>query len=161
MTKEQLGKLILSSERQMYLTAKTILHNDQDCADAIQEAIVKAFQKIDTLQKDRYAKTWLIRILIHECYNLLRKESSFVPLEKIPEGFYGKTVEKEDYSELYLAVSSLKDELRIPVILYYGEDFTVKEIAQIMEISEGAVQKRLFRARMKLRNELEQMEVLI
>lgn len=118
MTKEQLGKLILSSERQMYLTAKTILHNDQDCADAIQEAIVKAFQKIDTLQKDRYAKTWLIRILIHECYNLLRKESSFVPLEKIPEGFYGKTVEKEDYSELYLAVSSLKDELRIPVILY-------------------------------------------
>lgn len=47
------------------------------------------------------------------------------------------------------------------MILYYGEDFTVKEIAQIMEISEGAVQKRLFRARMKLRKELEQMEVLI
>ena len=43
MTKENLGRLILESERQMYLTAKTILHNDQDCGDAIQEAIVKAF----------------------------------------------------------------------------------------------------------------------
>lgn len=49
MTKENLGRLILESERQMYLTAKTILRNDQDCGDAIQEAIVKAFQKIDTL----------------------------------------------------------------------------------------------------------------
>lgn len=56
MTKEALGELILSSERQLYATAKTILSDDQDCADAIQESIVKAFSKIDTLKKDRYAK---------------------------------------------------------------------------------------------------------
>ena len=62
MTKEALGELILSSERQLYATAKTILSDDQDCADAIQESIVKAFSKIDTLKKDRYAKTWLMRI---------------------------------------------------------------------------------------------------
>ena len=55
MTKEALGELILSSERQLYATAKTILSDDQDCADAIQESIVKAFSKIDTLKKDRYA----------------------------------------------------------------------------------------------------------
>lgn len=57
MTKEQLGALILSSERQLYATAKTILMNDQDCADAIQETIVKAFSKIQTLRNDKYAKT--------------------------------------------------------------------------------------------------------
>lgn len=51
MTKEALGELILSSERQLYATAKTILSDDQDCADAIQESIVKAFSKIDTLKK--------------------------------------------------------------------------------------------------------------
>ena len=45
MTKEELGQLILSSERQLYATAKTILADDQDCADAIQESIVKAFSK--------------------------------------------------------------------------------------------------------------------
>ena len=85
MTREQLGKLILDSERQLYSTAKTILFNDQDCADAIQETIVKAFAKIETLRNDRYARTWLIRILINECYTLLRKSSRFVPLEGMRE----------------------------------------------------------------------------
>lgn len=66
-----------------------------------------------------------------------------------------------DYSDLYKAVNSLKEELRLPVILYYIEDFNIKEIAQILEISEGAVQKRLARARGKLKQELLEMEVLI
>lgn len=47
MTKEELGTLILNSERQLYSTAKTILINDQDCADAIQETIVKHFQRLE------------------------------------------------------------------------------------------------------------------
>ena len=46
MTKEQLGSLILDSERQLYSTAKTILFSDYDCADAIQETIVKAFSNV-------------------------------------------------------------------------------------------------------------------
>lgn len=161
MTKENLGRLILESERQMYLTAKTILHNDQDCGDAIQEAIVKSFQKIDTLRQDRYAKTWLMRILINECYSLLRRESRYVSMEEMKELSLGEAEEKKDYSDLYSAVKSLKEELRIPVILYYGEDFSIREIAQILEITEGAVQKRLFRARMQLRDRLMQMEVPI
>lgn len=161
MTKENLGRLILESERQMYLTAKTILRNDQDCGDAIQEAIVKAFQKIDTLRQDKYAKTWLMRILINKCYSLLRRESRYVSMEEMRELSIGEAEEKKDYSDLYSAVRSLKEELRIPVILYYGEDFSIREIAQILEITEGAVQKRLFRARMQLRDRLTQMEVPI
>lgn len=161
MTKENLGRLILESERQMYLTAKTILHNDQDCGDAIQEAIVRSFQKIDTLRQDKYAKTWLMRILINECYSLLRRESRYISMEEMKELSLGQEEEKKDYSDLYLAVKSLKEELRIPVVLYYGEDFSIREIAQILEITEGAVQKRLFRARMQLRDRLTQMEVPI
>ena len=72
MTKEQLGSLILDSERQLYSTAKTILFSDHDCADAIQETIVKAFSNVGTLKNDNYARTWLIRILINECYSLVR-----------------------------------------------------------------------------------------
>ena len=68
MTKEQLGSLILDSERQLYSTAKTILFSDYDCADAIQETIVKAFSNVGTLKNDNYARTWLIRILINECW---------------------------------------------------------------------------------------------
>ena len=85
MTKEQLGNLILDSERQLYSTAKTILFSDQDCVDAIQETIVKAFSKIDTLKNDKYARTWLIRILINECYNLVRKSSKFISFEDLED----------------------------------------------------------------------------
>ena len=150
MTKEQLGSLILDSERQLYSTAKTILFSDHDCADAIQETIVKAFSNVGTLKNDNYARTWLIRILINECYSLVRKSSKFIPLE---------SEKAKNYSELYTAVNSLKNELRLPVILYYIEDFSVKEIAQILEISEGAVQKRLARARGKLRQELQEVSI--
>ena len=159
MTKEQLGNLILDSERQLYSTAKTILFSDQDCADAIQETIVKAFSKIDTLKNDKYARTWLIRILINECYNRVRKSSKFISFEDLEDRLEMESEKSKDYSELYAAVNSLKEELRLPVILYYIEDFSVREIAQILEISEGAVQKRLARARGKLRQELQ--EVLV
>ena len=116
---EQLGNLILDSERQLYSTAKTILFSDQDCADAIQETIVKAFSKIDTLKNDKYARTWLIRILINECYNLVRKSSKFISFEDLEDRLEMESEKSKDYSELYAAVNSLKEELRLPVILYY------------------------------------------
>ena len=157
MTKEQLVSLILDSERQLYSTAKTILFSDYDCADAIQETIVKAFSNVGTLKNDNYARTWLIRILINECYSLVRKSSKFIPLENLADR--QESEKTKNYSELYTAVNSLKEELRLPVILYYIEDFSVKEIAQILEISEGAVQKRLARARGKLRQELQEVSI--
>lgn len=159
MTKEQLGQLILSSERQMYATAKTILVSDYDCADAIQEAIVKAFAKYHTLKKDCYARTWLMRILINECYNICRRESRKVSMEEADIESAANAEEKKDYSELYRAVNELKEELRIPVLLYYMEDFSVKEIAQILDITEGAVRKRLAKAREKLRASINIEEV--
>lgn len=173
MTREQLGTLILDSERQLYSTAKTILYSDQDCADAIQDTIVKAFLKIDTLKNDKYARTWLVRILINECYTILRKSSKFVSLEEMNDrgetggnvtmcGGADKEAEKKvDYAELYKAVNSLKEELRLPVVLYYIEDFNIREIAQILDITEGAVQKRLARARGKLRMNLQESEAAI
>ena len=149
LTKENLGELILNSENQLYATA-----------DAISETIVKAFEKRETLKKENYAKTWLIRILINECYSLLRRQKKYVTMEttEIPER---KQPEKTDYSELYQAVSELKEELKLPVILYYAEDFSIKEIAEILEITEGAVQKRLARARGKLKKAFEHKEVFV
>lgn len=161
MTKEQLGTLILNSKGQLYSTAKTILYSDEDCADAIQETIAKGFSKIDTLRNDKYAKTWLIRILINECYTILRKSGKYVSLEEISDMRELHTKEETDYSQLYMAVNSLKEELRLPVILYYMEDFNIREIAQILEIFEGAVQKRLARARGKLTGYLQEGKAIV
>lgn len=153
MTKEKLGDLILGSERQLYVTAKSILFAEADVEDAVQETIVKAFTNLHTLKKDRYAKTWLIRILINECYDQLRKGSRFKPLSESPEALLLEDRPSPDYSDLYQALSRLPEELRIPVVLYYINDLPVREVADIMEISEGAVQKRLARARGKLRQD--------
>ncbi|MCU6724296.1 RNA polymerase sigma factor sigV [uncultured Clostridium sp.] len=158
MTKEQLGNVILESQHQMYATAKAILKDDHDCADAIQETIVKAFAKLDTLRKDRFVKTWLMRILMNECYNICRHSEKVLPIDQYMEQIETPQKERENYGELYEAVQELREELRIPVVLYYVEDLSCREIAEMLDISKGAVQKRLARAREKLKNRLEDKE---
>ena len=154
MKKEQLGQIIIASEDTLYHVAKTLLYNDADCSDAIQEAIVKAFTNLHTLRQDSYAKTWLIRILMNECYAVMRREKRIVSLEEYQcEETAG---EQEDYSDLYEAVRQLKPEIRICVTLYYLEGYSVRETAKLLDITESAVKKRLARAREMLRIELEQ-----
>ena len=155
MNKQDLSALILDSERLLYATARTILLNDQDCQDAVQETIVKAFTNLRQLKKDRYARTWLVRILINECYDVHRRGQKIISLEASREAQERPSPVPEDYSDLYRAVEDLPEDLRIPVVLYYIDDFSVREIAGMMDISEGAVQKRLARARGKLRVALE------
>ena len=124
MTKEQLGNLIIASEESMYHVAKTLLRNDADCADAIQEAIVKAFSSIHTLRKDSFGKTWLVRILINECYAIMRQERKLVPMESyaLEESKEQETFpENSEYLDLYEAISRLSEEIRLTVTLYYME----------------------------------------
>lgn len=151
MKREQLGELILSSQETMYRVAKTLLRQDADCADAIQESIVKAFSGLHTLRSDRYAKTWLIRILINECYAILRRQQRLVPLE---EYFQKQAPETEEYSDLYEAIARLDEHTRLTVTLYYLEGYSVRETAAILEVTENIVKKRLMRARQQLRTEL-------
>lgn len=163
MTKEQLGNLIIASEDTMYRVAKTLLRNDADCADAIQEAIVKAFSGLHTLRKDSYGKTWLVRIVINECYAIMRREKRLISLEDASaEGISLQqgVIEEGDYSDLYEAMSRLPKETRLTVTLYYMEGYRIKEIAALMKTTESAVKNRLMRARARLKEELEtEMEV--
>lgn len=158
MTKEKLGSLIIASEDHLYRVAKSLLYNDADCADAIQDAIVKAFSKLHTLKNDKYAKTWVIRILINECYAIMRKEKRMVSLETVETVPEDAAYEEKDYSDLYEAVTKLPEDMRMAVVLYYVEEFSIKEIALIQNVSESAVKNRLFKARAKLRVMLGEME---
>lgn len=147
----------------MYRVAKTLLRNDADCADAIQEAIVKAFSGLHTLRKDSYGKTWLVRIVINECYAIMRREKRLISLEDASaEGISLQqgVIEEGDYSDLYEAMSRLPKETRLTVTLYYMEGYRIKEIAALMKTTESAVKNRLMRARARLKEELEtEMEV--
>lgn len=153
MDKEQLGKLILASQDSMYHVAKTLLYNDADCADAISEAIVKAFSNLHTLREDRFAKTWLMRILMNECYAIMRRKKKTVFLEDYLQE--EELPKKEDYSELYRAIMQLPAQMRICVTLYYLEGYRVKEIAALLQVTESTVKNRLMRARRRLKSSLE------
>ena len=152
MKREQLGQLILASEDSMYHVAKSLLYNDADCQDAIQETIVKAFDKIGTLKQDTYAKTWLLRILINECYGIMRKEKKIISLETCEQE--EPWMERQDYSDLYEALMGLTEEARLAVTLYYMEGYNIREIARMTKVTESAVKSRLARARTKLKEEL-------
>ena len=148
MDKENLAKLILENEAQLYRIAKSILKSDQDCADAAQEAIARAFEKLHTLRCDAYGKTWLIRILINECYRILRKREREIFTR---EEWAYSSLKQEDFSSLYLALLKLKAEFRVVLVLHYLEGFSVEEIARMLESSEGTVKSRLYRGREKMR----------
>ena len=153
MNREQLGELILESQESLYHVAKTLLRSDADCEDAISQTIVKAFSNVHTLREDRYAKTWLIRILMNECYALMRRDRRIVSMETYQRE--EETGQRKDYSELYEAISRLPYEIRLCVILYYLEGYSVKEVAELMEVTESTVKNRLMRARKRLKRELE------
>lgn len=156
MNRENLGNLILQVQDSLYHVAKTLLQNDTDCADAISETIVKAFAGIHTLRNDKYGKTWLIRILINECYAILRQRNKIVSIEDY--SLEEITDQKEDYSELYLAICKLPEDMRLCVVLYYLEGYSVKETAEFLNVTESTVKNRLMRARRNLKYKME-MEV--
>ena len=152
MKKEQLGELIIASEETLYRVAKSLLYNDADCADAIQEAIVKAFSKLHTLKEDTYAKTWLVKIVMNECYAIMRKEKRIISLDDYQ--MEDQASEQDDYSELYEAIFKLPEPVKLCVTLYYLEGYSVKEVAQILDLTESAVKNRLLKARAVLKESL-------
>lgn len=150
MTNEEFVHHISDARSSMYHVAKAILKNDEDCADAIGEAVLRAFDKIDTLKQEKYFKTWLTRILLNECYKILNHRHEEVLYEEYME----KSEEKSIYSEVFEAVMRLDEIYRVPFVLHYVEGYSAKEISGILGISVSNVKIRLQRARVKLQNML-------
>lgn len=76
-------ELIEENKQAMYKVAVGILKNDSDAADAIQESILTCYEKLRELKKAQYFKTWLLRILINNCNQMLREQKKVVGIEKI------------------------------------------------------------------------------
>ena len=152
MTKEQFSAKILAMERSLYRVAKSLLRNDEDCADAIQNAILKAYGKLHTLKNEEYFKTWVTRIVINESYAILRANKRLVSYEEYMSD--DQAVEEEEYSPIFEEITKMKEKYRIPFVLHYVEGYTTAEIAKMLSLSEGAVKTQLFRARNQLKAQL-------
>lgn len=152
MTKEQFSAKILAMERSLYRVAKSLLRNDEDCADAIQNAILKAYGKLHTLNNEKYFKTWVTRIVINESYAILRSNKRLVSYEEYMSD--EQAAEEEEYSPVFEEITKMKEKYRIPFVLHYVEGYTTAEIAKMLCLSEGAVKTQLFRARNQLKAQL-------
>ena len=143
--KEAFGKLMKMHAASMYKVAKAILKNDDDVADAIQETALTCWEKVNTLRKDKYFKTWLTRILINNCNAIYRQRNRMLPADEIPES---GTVE-ESYAQIEWQefLQCLDEKYRIVTMLYYVEGFKIREIAEVLEINENTVSTRLAKAR--------------
>ncbi|MCM1568520.1 MAG: sigma-70 family RNA polymerase sigma factor [Roseburia sp.] len=152
MDKEAFANMVIAGTNSLYRISKAMLKNDTDCEDAVQEAIATGFAKLNTLRQEAYAKTWLTRILINECYGILKRREKTMTLLTEPEEGAGAP----DYSDLYNALNMLKKETRLTLVLYYLEGYSIEEIAKIMCIPAGTVKSRLCRGRRDLRRIMEE-----
>lgn len=143
-------ELMEQNMQNMYKVAKAYLKNDEDVADAIQDTILSCFEKIGDLKQNKYFKTWMTRILINKCKDILDKRESL--LEAFPEQEAPHHYEQE--SEFEELMDMLDEKYRIVLTLHYAEGFTTKEIAQILDISENTVKTRMVRGRKKLAEEI-------
>lgn len=131
----------------MYKIARSILHNDEDAADAIQETILICWEKLDSLKTDKYFKTWMTRILINNCYKLLQKNRNITYMDEVPDISTESNFTHYEWEE---ALSVLNENYRLIVTLFYSQGFRTKEIANILGITDNTVRIRLSRARKQL-----------
>ncbi|MDE7017464.1 MAG: sigma-70 family RNA polymerase sigma factor [Lachnospiraceae bacterium] len=132
------------------------LGNDEDAADAIQDAILSAYEHIGKLQKEEHFKTWLVRILINHCTKIWRANKNKTSMD---DGFcemLGADDREKADVEFRELLFSLPKESRTIFQLYFGEQFTVREIAKILGMKENTVKSRIHRGKEKLRVELGQ-----
>lgn len=154
MDKERFTNEVLANERSMYYVAKSILGNDEDCADAIQNAILGAFSSLKTLRNDKHFKTWLTRILINECYSIIRKNKKMVSYDEYMDMDMDMPDSSVEYSEVYMEIQALEEKYRVPFVLHYVEGFSLKEISVMLGSSEASIKMRLMRGRNILKKQL-------
>lgn len=132
--------------KDLYRVAVAILMNDEDAADAIQDTILACWEKLGTLKKDQYFKSWMTRILINKCYDIRRRTLPVVDWETCVE----PAAQDRCNLELKEALASLDEKYRCVMILFYSEGYHVDEIAAFLKITPSAVKTRLQRGREKL-----------
>ena len=152
MNKEELSKLILENQKEMYVLACSILKNQADAQDAVSECIVRAFENRTSLRKRTSARSWLMKILINVSRSAITKRQKVV-LFADPEQYEQEPETAEDH--LWSVILELPENVRVVMVLYYYDGFSVREISAMLDIPEGTTKTRLSAGRKQLTKWLE------
>ena len=115
------AELMQLQMQNMYKTAHAILWNDEDAADAISDTILTCWEKIGQLKAAEFFRTWMTRILINKCNDILRQKKREYPVEEVRESFG----ELEEYDNV------------IRLFIHADMDARIRRIARIYDLTDA------------------------
>lgn len=137
----------------LHYLAYSILGDADEADDAVQEGLINALDKIDRYRPDSNMKAWLSSIVINQCKDKIRRCKTRQKLKnglkwifqsnRARKSLEDSKIGEEANSALWAIVNQLGEKHRLPIILRYVHNLTVREIAQILQIREGTVHSRL------------------
>ncbi len=158
-------ELVIRHRQAALLVAHTVTRNTYTAEDAVQDAFLCAWQRLDTLKSPEKFGQWVCRIAKYRAINLAKRYRDYIPFDEVENyvedlvedvtGYYNERLE----SELLLScVEKLSEKLRTVVHLHYFEGLSVSDIAKRMSLAEGTVKSRLSAGRDMIRKELGYMD---
>jgi RNA polymerase sigma-70 factor (ECF subfamily) len=148
-------KLVERHEQRLYTLAARVLGSRDEAADAVQDALVRAWLALPKFRGDARFSTWLYRITVNAAHDARAKWRE-PPAEEPPDPVdpRDRFAEHELSSELQRALNALDESYRVAVVLYDVLGCSYAEIAELTEVPEGTVKSRIFRGRSELAERL-------
>ncbi len=154
--RESVDVLVDKYKNNLFGIAFNICKNMQDAEDIVQDTFIGYLTTEKDFETLEHIRAWLIRVTINKAKNknisLFRRKT--VPFEDYMETL---TFESEEASELFITVMNLPEKYRVVIHLFYYEDYSIKEIADILKLSKSNVKVRLSRGRTLLKNTLQEV----
>lgn len=163
-------RLVEKHQSIVFRTALGFVHIKEDAEDLTQEVFIRVFQSLGSFQGNAEFSTWLYRITVNVCLNHLNKNKGRGIIqfaEDMLKSLFNKTMESKNPVEELIeaeretvirnAIDSLPEKQRTAFVLSKYDELSQKEIAQIMQISEGAVEQHLQRGKINLQKKLGQL----
>lgn len=166
---KEFEKLVIQFEKQVFNLSVYLLNNKSDAEDASQEVFILVYQSLPNFKGDSKISTWIYRITVNKCKEIIRFKNRkkrfgvFIDLyaktnftvysnEPTPEE---KLFEDERTNLLLRTIETLAENQRIAYTLHNMDDFSYKEIAELMQISISSVESLIFRAKKNLKSKLQ------
>ena len=153
--RQSLPELAALYQDSLFAAAFNICRNAQDAEDVIQDTFVQYYTTKKEFENEQHIRAWLLRVVINKAKNVTRTfwRRNKISIEDYMETLTFDTPESET---LFETVMQLPEKYRIAIHLYYYEDYAVREIADILKLSESNVKTRLSRGRAMLKKELKE-----
>ena len=168
MDNKELEKIYNDAYRSVYWTAMSLLKDEDEAQDIVQETFVTLIDSYDTLKDKSKAAAWLKKTAANKCLDRLRRtrtvnaeEDFFENVEAQPEDFLPDSIlESDEKRKIIMNIidTALSEDIRRTLILFYYDEMTTKEIASLLGIPQGTVLWRLNYAKKKIKKEVEKYE---